>query len=262
MRIMEMRGFDYMKKALLVLLALASLSVLGACSGGSPDPLGKDVISIGVRDDTPGLGFNNGSGAISGYEIDLANAIAGELGKEAELVVVNDDRETYLKDGTVDMVIAAFTVTDERKKSFNFSQPYYTDHLVFVVAPDSGYTATGELDGKKIGVAENTTSQAGIQEAMEEAGINADVMAYGSFNDAVSALKTGGVDALFMDNSIVRGYMGSGGKVLDGKYMPQGYGIATRKDNDAFAQKVEGILEELKNNGGIEEMMARWELSN
>ncbi len=251
-----------MKKLFLFMALLTAALISASACSYTQNPLDKDTILIGVRDDTPGFAFNNGSGTVVGFEVDLAASIADALGKQAEFIVINDqNRELHLNSGTVDMVIAAYTITDSRKKSMHFTQPYYTDNLVFTAAPGSAYDAPADLAGGKIAVVDSTTAQSSIDSVLANEGISADVVTYNSMRDAVTALKNGEADALFMDASITRGYMGAEGKTLAGKYEPQGYGIAIRKSDTDFVKAIDDLLTEMKNNGQLDELMARWELS-
>ena len=104
----------------------------------------KGVLKVGVKNDVPNFGYKNPqTGELEGFEIDLARAIAKDiLGDESKVEftpVTAQTRGPLLDTGELDMVIATFTITEERKKSYNFSDPYYTDGVAIMVKKDAGY---------------------------------------------------------------------------------------------------------------------------
>lgn len=81
-------------------------------------------------------------------------------------------RGPLLENGEIDLVIATFTITDERKETYNFSTPYYTDAVGLLVNNDSGIESIEDLDGKIIGVAQSSTTKDGFKAYVEEKGLN------------------------------------------------------------------------------------------
>ena len=134
------------------------------------------VLKVGVKVDVPNFGLKNTStGEVEGFEIDLAKRIAKDLlGDETKLetqAVTAKTRGPLLDTGELDLVIATFTITEERKLTYNFSQPYYTDAVKLMVKKDAGITGLKDLDGKTIGVAQSATSMQAIQAAADELGV-------------------------------------------------------------------------------------------
>ena len=170
-------------KALSVMLALALLlagcggsgtsSSSAAASGGdSSAASGADtlqaikdrgVLRVGVKDDVPGFGlYNTETQAYEGLEIELAKMIAGDLlGDESKVeftAVTAATRGQLVDSGDIDMAISTFTITEERKQSYNFSTAYYTDAVTVMVKKDAGINTLADLDGKTVGVATSSTS--------------------------------------------------------------------------------------------------------
>ena len=168
-----------MKKKLLGLLAVFAMSaVLLTGCGSSPAAKPGDaaaapdikaikdrgVLNVGVKVDVPKFGFKDPqTGKIDGMEIDLAKKMAKKiLGDENKInvqAVTAKTRGPLLDNGEVDFVIATFTITEERKQSYNFSDPYFSDGVALMVKKSSGIQSLKDLNGKKVGVAQSATSK-------------------------------------------------------------------------------------------------------
>ncbi|HEY3426727.1 MAG TPA: transporter substrate-binding domain-containing protein, partial [Negativicutes bacterium] len=169
-----------MKKVTILLVCFMTLVtlILAGC-GGAPKasaPSGdtvppdikaikdRGVLKVGVKVDVPKFGFKNlQTGQVEGMEIDLTKAIAKKiLGDDKKFEVQGVTAKTrgpLLDNGEVDLVIATFTITEERKQSYNFSDPYFTDGVALMVKKSSGIQSLKDLAGKKIGVAQSATSK-------------------------------------------------------------------------------------------------------
>jgi glutamate transport system substrate-binding protein len=93
------------------------------------------ALNIGVKPDQPGLGLQDSSGQYSGFDIDVARYIANELGatKINFVPTLSANREAFLQQGKVDMVVATYSVTAERQKVVSFARPYYVAHQDILV---------------------------------------------------------------------------------------------------------------------------------
>ena len=126
---------------------------------------------VGVKNAVVGFGYEDPlTGEYTGMEIDLANMIAESLGVDVEFTTVTAATRTELLDsGDIDCVLATFTITDERKLSWDFSTPYFTDHVGVLVEDASGITDLAGLVDKSVGVSSGSTSAKSLVEAMIEA---------------------------------------------------------------------------------------------
>ena len=133
----------------------------------------RGVLRVGVKQDVPNFGYKNpDSGEFEGLEIDIARKIADELGVDIEFTPVTaQTRGPLLDNGQVDLVIATFTITEERKLLYNFTTPYYTDAVGFLVNKDSGIKTFTDLNGKTIGVAQGSITRTLISELADKYGI-------------------------------------------------------------------------------------------
>ena len=130
--------------------------------------LDRGVLRVGVKNAVVGFGFQDTlTGEYSGLEISLAEKIAESLGVDVEFTAVTAATRTELLDsGDIDCVLATFTITDERKQSWDFSTPYFTDYVTVLVEDKSGISSLADLVDKKVGVSSGSTSAKALVKAM------------------------------------------------------------------------------------------------
>ncbi len=262
--------------ALSLLLVIGLLSGCGAAQTKSGDTGSKDapdikaikdrgVLKVGVKVDVPNFGYKDPkTNKIDGFEVDLAKAIAKKILGNAEKVdlqaVTAKTRGPLLDSGEVDIVAATFTINEERKKSYNFSDPYYTDSVGLLVKKAAGYTGLKDLNGKTIGVAQSSTSKKAIKEAADKLGIKVSFLEFNTYPEIKAALDSGRVDAFSVDKSILSGYLDASTVILPDSFSPQEYGIASKKGNDALAKLVNDTVNEMKKSGEIDNLIKKWSL--
>ncbi|MCM1037799.1 MAG: transporter substrate-binding domain-containing protein [Ruminococcus sp.] len=215
----------------------------------------RGVLRVGVKNAVVGFGYEDPlTGEYSGMEIDLANKIAESLGVDVEFTTVTAATRTELLDsGDIDCVLATFTITDERKLSWDFTTPYFTDHVGVLVEDVSGITDLTGLVDKSVGVSSGSTSAKSLVEAMIEAGLvdgegyDAETFDPATWTTGVSfkqyedyptistALSAGEVDAFCVDKSILAIYNTDGRSYIAEEFAPQEYGVATKKDSGLSA---------------------------
>ncbi len=223
----------------------------------------RGVLNVGVKADVPKFGLKDPkTGQIDGMEIDLAKAIAKKiLGDETKVnlsPVTAKTRGPLLDNGELDLVIATFTITDERKLSYNFSDPYFTDGVALMVKKDKGYNSLKDLDGKKIGVAQSATSKKAIEDAAAQLGIKVSFLEFGTYPEIKTALDSGRVDCFSVDGAILNGYLDDTTIILADRYSPQSYGVASKKSNTALAELVNQTVNDMKTSGEIDKLIQKW----
>ena len=119
----------------------------------------QGYITAGVSDNAPGYGYlDPTTNEYRGYEIEISKIIADKLGVPVKFVTITPiNRLPYLEDGTIDMLIANFTITEERKKVLDMTVPYYTDHVSVLVEKKSGIKSLEDRLGTQIAVIRNTS---------------------------------------------------------------------------------------------------------
>lgn len=157
-------------------------------------------ITIGVFSDKMPFGYVDNNGEYQGYDVYFAKRIAQDLNTELELVPVEAaSRVEFLQTGKVDIILANFTVTDERAKQVDFALPYMKVALG-VVSPDSAViTSADELNGKTLIVVKGTTAETYFTENYPDVKLQK----YDEYNEAYSALQDGRGDAFSTDNTEV-----------------------------------------------------------
>ncbi len=224
----------------------------------------RGVLKVGVKVDVPKFGYKDAAtNQTDGFEIDLAKAIAKKiLGEEKVDLqgVTAKTRGPLLDNGEIDIVAATFTITEERKKSYNFSDPYFTDGVALMVKKSAGYKSLKDLNGKNIGVAQSATSKAALQQEAEKQGIKLNFLEFGTYPEIKSALEAGRVDCFSVDGAILFGYLDASTEILPDRFAPQEYGIASKKSNTGLAKIVNDTINELKSSGELDNLIKKWEI--
>lgn len=221
------------------------------------------VLKVGTKVDVPKFGYKDPStNEVDGLEVDIARAIAKKiLGDESKIetqAVTAKTRGPLLDNGEIDMVIATFTITEERKLSYNFSDSYFTDGVALLVKKDAEYLSLKDLDGKTIGVAQSSTTKEALTAEAESLGIKLNFSEFGSYPEIKAALDSGRVDCFSVDAAILSGYVDDNTVILDDRYNPQEYGVATKKSNEGLAALVDEVIAEMKASGELQELINKW----
>ena len=230
----------------------ASGSVTASSEAVSADVqaiIDRGVLKVGVKNAVKGFSFQDTlTGEYTGLEDSLAEMIAEHLGVDVEFTTVTAaTRGELLDSGDIDCVLATFTITEERRKSWDFSTPYYTDYVSVLVEDSSGIKALADLKDKVVGVSSGSTSaRALVQEMIDEGvitgeGFSADTFNADTWKDGISfrqyddypaistALSAGEVNGFCVDKSILAIYKTDGRSYIDAEFSPQEYGVATKK---------------------------------
>lgn len=230
------------------------------------------VLKVGSKVDVPKFGLQNtATGEMEGVEVDLAYEIAGKIfgctaeeAKEKKLVafqgVTAKTRGPLIDNGEVDMVIATYTITPERKETWNFSSPYYTDAVGLMVLKDSGIDSIEDLDGKVIAVSQGSTTKDGFRKYVQEKGINVnpEFEEFDGYPSMAAALAAKNVDVFSVDRAILAGYNDDTTVILEDRFAEQEYGVASKLDNKGLAELVESVVSDLKSSGKMDEMLKGW----
>lgn len=214
----------------------------------------RGVLRVGVKQDVPNFGYKNpDTGKFEGMEIDIAQKIADKLGVDIEFTPVTaQTRGPLLDNGQVDIVIATFTITEERKLLYNFTSPYYTDAVGFLVNKDSGIKNFGDLDGKTIGVAQGSITRKLITNLAEKYKISVNFAELGSYPELSVSLRARRTDAFSVDQSILSGYISSKSELMDFSFSASDYGIVTKLSNKDLNNYLNGLIKEWTTDGSLQ----------
>ena len=215
----------------------------------------RGVLHYGTEDSALGFGYlNPETNEYEGLEADLGRLIAQELGVDVEFTtVVTNTRGPLIDSGDVDMVAATFTITDERKQSYDFTEPYYVDAQSVIVNKDSGLKTIDDFDGKKIAMSAGGTEKDSIS-AITDA--NIEFVEFADFSEAKLALTAGTVDGFAADSSILQSYVDDDTEFIETKFSPQPYGIATKKGSDLSAY-VNDLVQKWLEDGTIDGLIEK-----
>ena len=183
--------------------ALALLVAVQAHAGALETAKARGTLVVGVRKDFPPLGYLDANGKSAGFEVDLARYLARQLlGDEEKLRVTPvsaGNRITALLSGSVDLLIAAMTVMEDRATVLAFSDPYFLSGTLLLVPRNSSIQDLPDVKGKRVAVIEGSIQEGGIAPVYPEA-IR---VKFWTVSEAVAALQAGKVDAFAEDDVLV-----------------------------------------------------------
>ncbi len=211
-------------------------------------------ITIGVKYDQPGIGYlEPGADEPSGFDIEMGKIVAAQLGIAPEDITweetVSDNREPFLQNGTVDLVLASYSITDERRGVVGQAGPYYVTGQQLLVREEDKEKITGpdDLDGVKVCSVTGSTS---IKTVTEEYG--ADPVPFDTYSDCVTQLQNGSVDAVTTDGAILLGYAAQAPdelEVVGEPFSEERYGIGFNKDNTEMCEFLNDAIQESYDDG-------------
>lgn len=241
-----------MSKVSLALSAAAFALSLGTAQA-------QDKIRIGTEGAYPPFNALTSDGQLVGFDIDIARALCEEMKAECEFVTQDwDGIIPALQANRFDAIIASMSITDERKQQVDFTEPYYTNSLVFVAPKDSDLLPDTAGD-KAIGVQEGTIAAIFAEENYPDA----DLKAYPSQLEAWADLQNGRVDAVLADFGVQYDWLETDGKDCcefkgDVVSSDDKIAIALRKGDTALAEKFNTALAAIRANGKYAEVNAKY----
>ena len=226
---------------------------MAAC--GSTSSSDEQKIKIGIKFDQPGLGFKK-SGTYEGFDVDVARYIANQLGYTDAQIEFKEapskQREAMLQNGDVDMILASYSITDERKKAVDFAGPYFIAGQDLMVRKDeTGINGPEDLNGKRLCSVTGSTSAKVVKEKFAK---EVQLMEQPGYAECATALLSGIVDAVTTDDIILAGLAAaSRGKlrVIGKPFTQEPYGVGIKKDADSkeFATKINDAIEDMIKSG-------------
>jgi glutamate transport system substrate-binding protein len=262
----------------LALAAVGALALSGCTDSGAapPEPsVTEDVsfdagttmaklneagtITVGTKFDQPLFGLAGPDGTPEGFDIEIAKLIAAKLGISADKIkwveAVSANREPFIQNGQVDIVVATYTINDTRKEVVDFAGPYYVagqDLLVPAGNPD-GIKGPEDLAGKAVCTVSGSTSEKNI------AAYTTNIVATDTYSNCLEPLRTGAVAAVTTDNVILAGLASQNEgefEVVGAPFTEEPYGIGLAKGDDDFRSFINDVLEASFDDGS---WAAAWE---
>ena len=236
-------------KRLFVGLLTAAFVMVGLMAGTSGAK--AETVRIGTEGAYPPFNFIDESGELKGFDVEIAMALCDKMGVTCELVAQDwDGIIPGLLAKKYDAIVASMSITDERKKSVNFTNKYYSN-LVRFVAPKGSGLDTGNLAGKSIGAQRATVAASWLEDNL---GDSASIKLYDTQENANLDLSSGRLDAIFADGLVIHEWLttdeGAGFEFVgEGYSLDDGIGIAVRKEDTALLDKLNAAIHAIIEDG-------------
>lgn len=203
----------------------------------------------------PPYEYYDDNGELKGIDIEIAQEIAQRLGKEIKIIDTPfDSLITGLVEHQGDVILAAMTVTDERKELISFTDIYATGIQKLVVCSDSDISDIADLDNHIIGVQAGTTGEIYATDSYSN------VFAYDKLVDLDKALSTKKIDVIIIDDGPAESLVQSNTnfRLLDTPFSVEDYAIGVNKDNVELLQRINQILKEMKIDGTLDKIQSKY----
>lgn len=280
------------KRLLALLLAGAmSVSLLSGCGNSSDTPsdttegatedaaqteqestedtslqyvLDNGKLIMGLDSSFPPMGFEDETGAIVGFDIDVAAAVCELLGVELVTQPISwDAKELELNSNSIDCIWNGFSKNADREKAMSLSIPYMENHMALVVLPDSGISTIADMEGKSLALQNGSSAEEALN-SEEGTTLREAISGTNGFDENLSALldlEAGGSDAVLMDDVVATYLIDTSGKnmvILSDFLYAEDYVIGFRKTDAALTEAVNDALRQLKADGTLGEISVRW----
>ena len=249
------------KKVISVMLAAACVAGLAACGSSDSSSEGgdsteeKDTLVMATNAEFPPYEYYEGQDIV-GIDVDIANAIADELGMELKIEdMAFDSIIAAVTSGKADFGAAGMTVDPDREKEVNFTDTYAEATQVIIVNEDSTIAGPDDLVGKKIGVQLGTTGDMYVSDIED-----ATVERYNKGFEAVQALTQDKIDAVIIDGEPAKEFVAEaeGLKILDTPWVEEEYAIGVAKGNTDLLDAINAVMEELKADGTFQSIVDKY----
>lgn len=264
----------HMRRLGAVVTGVGMLAALAACGGDKTyasvlekvQDGGKVV--VGTKWDQPSLGLKKGSEP-EGFDVDVAKAVLKEMngGKDASIEwkeSASSNREPFLQNGTVDIIFATYSITEERKGKVSFGGPYVIAHQdIMVRKDDTAINTPQDLKGKKICKAAGSNSYKRVTDPPPDGKLDIDATTVdaATYSECVQKLSGSNLDAVTTDDLILAGFAKQAGgnfKVLGQGFTDEKYGIGLKKGDSKTCEAVNTAVKKLWDNGTMKQLLEKW----
>lgn len=256
-------------------IALAAVATLGAgvaaCGESAESSSVVDKakqekkLVIGVKYDQPGLGLKMPNGQVDGFDVATAKYIAKEMGVPESGITWKEarsaNRETFLQQGQVDLVLASYSILPDRMKKVTFGGPYYVAHQdTMVRTDDKSIKKVKDLKGKRLCQVAGSNSWKRVTE--DEKVPDVKLVPVSAYDECITKLKGGSLDAVSTDDMILAGYAaregGNAFKVLNDPFTDEKYGVGIRKGDTKTCQAVNKAITKMYSDGTAEANLKKY----
>jgi polar amino acid transport system substrate-binding protein len=201
-------------------------------------------------------------GKVQGFDVALIDLVAGDLGVKQEILDTpfeNFKTGAFLNSGECDLAAAGMTITEERKKNVDFSDPYFNATQAVLVDKGSGVTSLADVKSKnvKLGAQAQTTGEDYVK------GQGFDPVSFESSDAVLNGLRTGQVKAVVIDYPVVQGWLkdkanADAFKIVDNLDTGEQYGFTVKKGNTALREAINKALKQAKADGTYKKLYEQW----
>ena len=272
-----------MKKKLFTLAALLMILLVG-CSGGANKQENKEANDggnnakqeaageldksktyvLGMDDTFAPMGFRDEKGELVGFDVELAQAAAKEMGIKIECQPIDwTVKETELDSGNVDFLWNGYSITPEREKKVLFSDPYMDNRQIIVTLKDSPVNSKADLAGKRITVqGESSALEAVMKDDAFVKSLAEPPVEYATNTECFKDIEAKRCDAIVVDEVLARYYMKQNGeenyKVLEDNFGEEKFAVGMRKDDAALQEALNKALAKLKEDGTYDKIYKKY----
>ncbi|WP_299050089.1 glutamate ABC transporter substrate-binding protein [uncultured Nocardioides sp.] len=212
-------------------------------------------IKIGVKFDQPGIGFKGASeDEPVGFDVEIGKILAADLGIAPEDIewveTISDNREPFLEEGEVDLVVASYSITEERRQVVGQAGPYYETGQQLLVRSDSDISTVEDIKGTEVCSVTGSTSLENIEAE------GATARGFDTYSECVDQVLNGSLDAMTTDGAILLGYAAEDPdnlKVVVEPFSEERYGVGYSKDAPEMCDFINDSLETAAEDGSYDE---------
>ena len=253
------------KKLLLGLAGIFALTSLAACSSSTntlDKVKNKGTLTVALNPHFAPFEFKtiqDGKDTIAGADIEIAKVIGDELGVKVKFSEMSFDNVlASVQSGKADIAIAGISVTNERKKVYDFSDSYYTAENVVIVKKDkvNDFTSTDSLAKQTVG-----TQKGSVQETVAKKQFSkASVVSLASNGEMINELKSGQIQAVVLEKAIAEGYIAQNDDLTLASFNlksdgSDAYAVAIRKGSDDLLKEINAVIKETKVSGKFDQWL-------
>jgi glutamine transport system substrate-binding protein len=248
----------YVKKYWVISLFVIGLSTLLAACGSSSSGAADGKLVVATDATYAPMEYMDEDGNIVGIDIDIVDAIAEAAGIEVEYKNYGwEPLFSAVSNGEVDFAVSSITITDDRKETYDFTEPYFVANQVILVPGDSDIENFEDLKGKKVSVQINTTGHEVVKGLLGNT--SADIVAPETMPLAITEMINGNADAAVGDNSVVLEYVKNNPNVElkiveDDSFEKEFYGLMVKKGNTEVLELLNEGIQKIKEDGTLKEL--------
>jgi polar amino acid transport system substrate-binding protein len=266
------------KKIILIsLLVIMGIIAVSGCIGDSTDSSNQTsngsnddaTLIVGFDSEFPPYGYKADNGSYEGFDLDLAQEVCTRNNWTFKAQPIDwDAKDAELDSGSIDCIWNGFTITDERKDQYTWSNPYFDNKQVFIVKTSSNINKIDDLAGKTVETQKDSSALEALKgDNKTIADKFATLTEVADYNTGFMDLESGACDAVAMDIGVAEYEIkkkdnSEDFKILDEIITTEKYGIGFKKGNDELKNKVQTTLDEMFKDGTVEKIAKKYGISS